>query len=145
MFQKIVFNFAIHKVVFGIMRSCKKSYKLLLTLLLFVFGLLLSNGSGGDRLFCYDFSTCGGTVLSCIHASSNTNSFSEWDRNTKTDCVLAINESRFSFFNDNGLFGVSDGEFCTHHSSQALISYIHNYSCNRVLHPLLEQLGVLLI
>ena len=116
-----------------------------MTFIIFVISFLMTSNGESDSRMRYDLSLNKGAVLSYINADYNKNSFSESEKNTKNNFVTVIVESRISCSNDNNVFDINGCCFSQNNVSKALYSYIQNYSCNRVLHPPLEKLGVLLI
>lgn len=127
------------------MRQREKSYNTLLRTLMFVLCLLILGKGERNGALQYDFSLNKGVVFTYINANNNVNAFSDSKDAAKTNFVTVINENRAFNSEDNDFYGINDWESYYAKCSQALYSYIQNYSCDRVLHPKLEQLGILLI
>jgi hypothetical protein len=127
------------------METKKKSYSIISFLILFVFCLFLTETTGMSSSYNYGFATFDNANISFVQQKKTTKYFSDYTNTDKNDCVLAINNTRLNVMDDTHCSEYSESTFVYKEFSQDLVSYIQNYSCDRVIHPPLEELGVLLI
>lgn len=127
------------------METKKKSYSVISFLILFVFCLFLAETTGMSSSYNYDFATFDNANISFVQQKKTTKYFSDYTNTDKNDCVLAINSTRLNVMDDTHCSEYGESTFVYKEFSQELVSYIQNYSCDRVIHPPLEELGALLI
>jgi len=113
--------------------------------MLLVFCLFLVEDAGISDSYNNGFSSLNNVNLSFVQQKKTTKYLSDYTETNRNDCVLAINSNRWNIMDNTHSSEYSENTFAYKNFSQELVSYIQNYSCNRVIHPPLEKLGILLI